>query len=41
LTIKTKEGLLDNQVFDKQMADLTNYLVFMGDPGLVERQKIG
>lgn len=41
LTIKTKEGLLDNQVFDKQMADLTNYLVFMGDPGLVERQRIG
>jgi len=38
---KLENGRARTAEFDQRMADLTNYLVFMGEPAQVKRQEIG
>ncbi|OWY37623.1 cytochrome c1 [Xenophilus sp. AP218F] len=38
---KLENGKAHTAEFDKRMADLTNFLVFMGEPAAVKRQQIG
>lgn len=35
------EGTMDVEEFDRAMFDLTNYLVYLGEPALLERKRIG
>jgi len=41
LTQLDSSGHANTVEFDQRMADLTNYLVFMGEPSQVKRQQIG
>ena len=34
-------GKPDTREFDQRMADLTNYMVFMGEPSQVKRHQVG
>lgn len=36
-----KEGSLDAKAYDKVVADLTNFLVYMSEPMALERQRMG
>jgi len=36
-----KEGQLDAKEFDKAVADITNFLVYMGEPMALDRKEIG
>jgi ubiquinol-cytochrome c reductase cytochrome c1 subunit len=38
---KLENGKANTVEFDKRMADLTNFLVYVGEPAQVKRQQIG